>query len=208
MKLSLPEQQLVTFASEQFSEPLTQFLLTGLREEELGQRWQFTITCFDGEGTELRRQVQVISHEPEDGSSCLPRGRDPLVFLALLQLMLRGGLTPDCRLIYEQEDVLRLLGWEDTRETRRGIDEAIKRYFFITFKWKKNGAELARENLSHYTAMERPISEWGTVDDEVNSEVRRVLNRVIFNERFIEQLTRRRLFDIDWNSRHQISLAR
>jgi hypothetical protein len=208
VELSTCEQHVVAFASEQFGEPLTQFLLAGLGEEEVGQRWKFTITYVDGEGTRLRRQVQVISHEPEDGSSCLPRGRDPLVFLALLQLLLRGDQMPNYRLIYEQKDVLRLLGWEDTGETRRRIDDAIKRYFLMTFKWGKSRAELARENLSHYTAMDRPISECRTVDDKENCEVRRVFNRVIFNKYFIEHLKHRRLFDINWNSRRQISLAR
>jgi hypothetical protein len=208
MELSPQEQQIVAFASEQFGAPLTQFLLAGLGEEEVGQRWRFTITYLDGESTRLKRQVQVISHEPEDGSSCLPRGRDPLVFLASLQLLLRGGQTPNYRLIYDQEDVLRLLGWEDTERSRRGIDEAIKRYFLMAFKWKMNRAELARGKLSHYTAMERPISECGTVDDEENGEVRHVFNQVIFNEHFIGHLQRRRLFDIDWNSRRQITHTR
>lgn len=208
MELSPQEQQAVAFASEQFGEPITQFLVVGLGEEELGRRWRFTITYVDRDGARLRRQVEVISHEPEDGSSCLPRGRDPLVFLALLQLLLRGGQTPDCRLIYDQEDVLRLLGWEDTEETRREIVEAITRYFLMTFKWGKNRAELAREKLSHYTAMERPISECGTVDHEETGEMRRVFNQVTFNEHFIGRLQRRRLFDIDWNSRHQITHTR
>lgn len=207
MELLPQERQVVAFASEQFGEPLTQFLLAGLGEEELGQRWWFTITYIDGEGTRLRRQVQVISHEPEDGSSCLPRGRDPLVFLALLQLLLRGAQTPDCRLIYDQEDILRLLGWENTEKTRREIDEAIKRYFLMTFKWGKNRTELAREKVTHYTAMERPISECGTFDKEEDGQVSRVFSQVTFSKTFIEHLKRRRLFDIDWNNGRQITRA-
>lgn len=200
MELSAPEQQVVAFASEQFGEPLTQFMLAGLGEEEVGQRWRFTITYVDGQGAKLKRQVQVISHEPADGSSCLPRGRDPLVFLALLQLLTRGGQISNYTLLYDQEDVLKLLGWEDTKETRRQVDEAIKRYFLMTFKWKMNRAELTRKNLSYYTAMERPISECSTLDEEEAGQSERVFNRIIFNSRFIECLRRRSLFDIVWNS--------
>jgi hypothetical protein len=205
MELSPQEQQVIAFTSKQFGEPLTQFLLAGLGEAEVGQRWRFIITYVDGEGARLKRRVQVITHEPEDGSSCLPRGRDPLVFLALLQLLVRGSQTPGNILIYDQEDVLRLLGWEDTGETRHRIDEAIKRYFLMTFKWRKNRAELTRKNLSHYTAMERPISECGTFDEEEAGQVRRVFNRVTFSKTFIEHLKHRRLFDIDWNNGRQVT---
>ena len=207
MELSPQEQQVVASASEQFGEPLTQFLLAGLGEEEVGQRWRFIITYVDGEGARLKRRVQVISHEPEDGSSCLPRGRDPLVLLALLKLLMRHDQTPDCRLIYDQEDVLKLLAWEDAGETRRQIDEAIERYFLMTFKWKMNRAELSRENLSHYTAMERPISECGTFEEAEDGQVIRVFNRVTFSKTFIEHLKHRRLFDIDWNNGCQITHA-
>lgn len=206
MKLSPHEQQVIAFASEQFGQPLAQFLLAGLGEQEVGQRWHFAITYVDGEGTRLKRRVQVISHEPEDGSSCLPRGRDPLIFLALIQLFIRNTQAANYELVYDQEDVLNLLGWDDTEETQLEVNEAIKRYFLMTFKWRMNRTELARKNLSSYTALERPISECGTFE-EGEGPSRRTSGRVIFSETFIEQLKRRRLFDIDWNNKRQLTRA-
>lgn len=205
LELTNAERGLVESTREEFGEPLTQFLLAGLGEQELGQRWRFTISYVDGEGTRLKRRIQVISHEPEDGSSCLPRGRDPLVFLALLQLFIRNTQASDHGLVYDLEDVLKLLGWGNAQKSRREIDEAIKRYFLMIFKWGKNRAELAREKLSHYTTMERPVSECGTVDDEVDGEMKRVFNKVIFNRQFIEHLKQRSLFEIEWNSVQTVS---
>jgi hypothetical protein len=207
MELSVPERQLVAFASEQFGEPLCQFLLAGLGEEEVAPRWRFTITYVDEEGKRLKRQVQVISHEPEDGSSCLPRGRDPLVLLALLRLLLQNDQANDCVLLYDQEDVLKLLGWEGTPENRGEIDEAARRYFLLFFKWGLNKTELARRKLSSYNAMESIISERGTLDREEEGRVRRVFNRVTFNDIFIRHLKRRRLFDIDWSSSRKMTGA-
>lgn len=207
MKFSPLEQRVVAFASEQFGEPLTRFLLAGLGEREVDRRWRFTISYGGGEGSELERRIQVISHEPEDGSSCLPRGRDPLVFLALLQLLMSVVRTPDYELLYDQEGVLEILGWSDTPEARIEMDRAVKRYFLMFFKWEMNRAELARENLAYYTAMERPISECENLDEEENGRARRVSNRVVFNDIFIEGLRRRRLFHIDWNEGIQITRA-
>src|SRR5436309_1958769 len=89
--LSRPERRLLRFALDTFGEPLSRFLLAGLGEEKVGRRWRFTITYVDDEGAKLKWRVQVITYEPEDGSSCLPRGRDPLVLLALLRLSWRKG---------------------------------------------------------------------------------------------------------------------
>lgn len=204
--LTTAERKIIESTREEFGEPLTQFLLAGLGEQKVGQRWRFTISYVDGTGVRLKREVQAISHEPEDGSSCLPRGRDPLIFLALIQLFIRNTQAADYELVYDQEDVLNLLGWDDTEETQFEVNEAIKRYFLMTFKWRMNRTELARKNLSSYTTLERPISECGTFE-EGEGQSRRTSGRVIFSETFIEQLKRRRLFDIDWNNKRQLTLA-
>jgi hypothetical protein len=204
MELSAPEQHLLNFISEQFGEPLSQFLLAGLGEEEVGQRWRFTITFVNPEGTKLKRHVQVLSHEPADGSSCLPRGRNSLVLLALIQLLIRSSTASQHSLLYAQEEVLNLLGWDDNQETRGEIDETLRRYSLMMFKWKMNRSEAAHNKLSYYTAMERLISEYGTVDEEEEGQMKRVFNRVIFNSNFIEHLKHRSLFGINWNSGLQL----
>jgi hypothetical protein len=84
LELSTTEQRLIEFAREEFSEFLTRFLLAGLGEESTGRKWKININ-YAGEGKSLKRQVQALSHEPEDGTALLPRRRNPLVLLALLR---------------------------------------------------------------------------------------------------------------------------
>ncbi len=208
MKLTPSEQHLIDFAREQFGEYLSQFLLTGLGEDKLGQRGRFTIAYNGDDNARLKRQVQVITHEPLDGSSLLPRRRDPLVLLALLHLLPNGDQASPNSLEYKQEDVLSLLGWKDTKKARREIDEAVRRYFLLTFKWKMNKHELARRKLSYSTSSEGLISENNIVNEEDADSVqrKRVFNRVVFNDYFMEQLRGRSLFGIDWKGVRSVLL--
>jgi hypothetical protein len=195
MRLSAPELRLVNFACEQFGEQLSQFLLTGLGEEEISQRGRFTITYKCGENSYLERHVEVITYKPADGSSYLPRGRHPLVLIALLHLLMNGTQGSLNTLRYEQEEVLSLLGWKDTRKARREIYDAVERYFKLTYQWKMNKSELASAKLKFFTANETMLSEYTSIDTEDGKSA-----RVVFNEHFIEELLRRSLFGINWNS--------
>jgi hypothetical protein len=122
------ERRLLKFALDTFGEMLGQFLLTGLGKKKVGQRWNLTITFTGDGGTAQERHLRVITHEPLDGESLLPRDRDPLVLLALLRLLLHRRRDAKPILTYQQEDVLHLLRWGDTVEARREIDGAIERY--------------------------------------------------------------------------------
>jgi len=206
MNLSAPEQRLLDFAREQFGEQLSQFLLAGLGEEIVGQRGCFDITYDSSENAVLKRHVEVITYEPADGSSYLPCGRHPLVLITLLHLLLKEDQASSNNLHYEQKDVLRLLGWKDTQKAREEIEEAVKRYFFLTYKWKMNKGELTRSKLSFYEADCSLISENKLIDEEAREPGReRLLNQAIFNEHFIKQLLCRSLFSIDWSNVRSIS---
>jgi len=200
MELSAPEQRLLEFSREQFGEHLSQFLLAGLGEENLGPRGRFVITYAGGGDSLLERQVEVITYEPADGSSYLPRGRHPLVLLALLRLLMDGGRGSLNALRYEQAEVLSLLGWEGTEEARGEVDEAVARYFKLTYKWKMNKSELAASGLSFYTADEAMMSEYTSMYTEAEKST-----HLIFNEHFIKQLLGRSLFGIDWNKVRSVS---
>jgi hypothetical protein len=179
-----------------------------LGEEGAGRRWLFTITYAGGDGARLQRRVEAISHEPADGPALFPRRRDPLVLLALLRLLLSGGHASWYELSYDRRDVLSLLGWGDSREEASEIDEAVERYSLITFRWGMSRAELARSNLSSYTAKEGVISEYRTIDEgEQEGQMRRVVNWAVFSSQFIEGLKRRTLFEINWNRVTSVSYA-
>lgn len=204
MELSAPERWLLDISCARFGEQLTRLLTAGLGEENVGQRWRFTITYKGTGGRLAKRYVEAISHEPEDAPALLPRGRDPLVLLALLQLLEGGVSEPRYTLTYDLTDVLSILGWGDTSEARAEIDGAIRRYFFLMFSWKMGRAELACEGLAFYTAIERVVSECEVVN-EGREDQRRVLNRVIFNSNFVERMTGARLFGVDWNCVSSVS---
>lgn len=201
MKLSAPEQRLLDFAHEQFGEHLSQFLIAGLGEEQVGQSGRFTITYASSENVALKRHVEVITYEPADGSSSLPRGRNPLVLIALLHLLMTDNQGALNMLRYEQEEVLSLLGWKDTWKARREIDEAVRRYFLLTYQWKMNKSEMLRDRLTFYTANEALISAHESISREDGES-----SRIVFNEHFIEHLLSRSLFGIDWNNVRSVLL--
>lgn len=196
-RLSGNEQRLLNFAIDRFGARLGRFLLAGLGEESVSQRWDFAITYAAGERV-LRRRVQGITYEPEDGPSLLPRRRDPLVLLALFSLLPRGGPQPRHRLSYGPSALLRLLGWRDGHEAQGEIDGAVERYSLLTYVWEADPAELAPRNLSRFKARESIISEYHVSGLEEEKE--HPPNLVVFNPHFIEQLEQKSLFGIDWDT--------
>lgn len=208
LRLSRPERRLLKYAHDTFGEPLSRFLLSGLGEEGEARRWLFVIT-FTGEGGDvLRRRLYVEADElaPEIMTS-LPRGREPLVILALLRLRVRGHKPPPASLFYDQEEVLKLLGWEDTAESRLRIDEAIDRYTYLAYRWALSRKELSARNLSFYRSRERFVSGYGYHDvEEEEGRMKRVSNRVDFNAAFLKELMNRSLFQVDWNGIQSLSI--
>ncbi|MCA1566116.1 MAG: hypothetical protein LC803_10860 [Acidobacteria bacterium] len=203
------ERRILKFSLDTFGEMLSQFLLTGIGRKKVGQRWYLAIS-FTSESRSLwKRQVQVITYEPLDGESFLPQGRDPLVLLALLLLLLHKPHAEKPVLSYTHEEVLQLLGWDDSEGVRHEIDEAIHRYSLLMYLWEKSQDELAGINHSHYKARERMISEYETTDREVGAhgEIKRIANRLIFNDYFIRGLLQRTLFDVDWNKARSVKLV-
>lgn len=200
--LNRHERRLLKFALGTFGEALSRFLLTGLGEEAVEPRWHFTVAYAGGDVDAYEGRLQVITHEPLDGQSLLPRWRDPLVLLALLRLLLHPGQESMAPLTYEPGDVLRLLGWPDDQDARRELDEAVGRYSYLTYKWEMSGAGLSRRGLSLLKGREQVLSSYTTVDEEAGGagRARRVFSRVVFNTAFIDSLRRRSLFDVDWNN--------
>jgi hypothetical protein len=200
LQLSGRELLLLRFALDTFGEQLSRFLLAGLGAEATAPRWRFVVAYTDSPGSTYRFRVDVITHEPSDGSSLLPRGRDPLALIALLRLLPLGREDSTTCLLYEHKDILELLGWDDSEEARREVDGAIDRYCYLTYLATAKGAELERLNLASYKITERPISSFSTVDEEEEGgTLKRISNRVTFSEFVINGLTRRSLLGIDWN---------
>lgn len=97
---------------------------------------------------------------------------------------------------------MELLGWADTPDYRLSIDEAVGRYVDLSYRWSLGAEELAEQHFAHYRGWARFISGCGYRDaeEEASGQMRRVSNRVDFADESINELMRRSLFGVDWNS--------
>jgi hypothetical protein len=198
--LSRQERSLLRFALDRFGVPLSRFLLSGLGEEDEASLWLFTITFTDQSGVMRRREIKVEAEDYPDEPRLLPRRREPLVMLALLRLFMEDRVRSSSGLWYGQEQVLNLLGRDNTAESCASIDEAVKRYARLSYGWGLGRDELAEKRLSFYEAEARFITGYGSYDEEEGGELRRAARRVDFASEFVDELARRTLFGIDWNA--------
>jgi hypothetical protein len=202
------ERRLLKFALDRFGEMLTRFLLTGYGEANVAPWCKFSITFTGEDGTLQKRRLQTITHEAADGSSRFPRGRDPLVLLALLRLLLDDPWRENDLLIFREAAVFQLLGWEDTPEHLAEIDEAIRRYHQLTYIWEMNASELARNDLDEYEAAESLIAGHRTRGNRTKEgRVERIYNGVTFGVGIVDSLVQRLLFEVPWDKVKSIKLA-
>jgi hypothetical protein len=200
MRLSAPEQRLLDSSRELFGEHLSQFLLTGLDEEDEAQTWLITVTFVDEKFVDQCREIKVEADDRPDTAALLPRRREPLVILALLQLLIVDREMSSASLYYETEEVLGLLGWEDSVKSRFTVDEAIERYSNMSYNWRLSSKELEERTLSFYNSQSRIVSGYDRYEVEMEGRSKRLPSIVDFGAPFVEGLVARRLFDIDWNN--------
>lgn len=208
LDLSIAEQKLVVFAREEFGEFITQFLLAGLGKEEMVQSHLFTITTISSEGTEEKHLIQVLADERPDIATCCPRQREPLVLLALLRLLATFNEGTSASSVYTHEGIINLLGWKNNSESNLIIDDAIGRYFDLSYEPIINENELSRKRLLFLKSRERIIVGY-RLDDDLIEEVQyeKTIRRVDFNVDFMKRLKARALFSFDWNSVRSITPA-
>lgn len=199
--LNRREWQLLKFALGRFGEPLSRFLLMGLGEDETPSQRIFTVAFADKDGARYERRISVTA-EDRDSSllPCLPRGREPLALLAFLHLLVEGRKLSSFALEYEQQEVLRLLGWEDTEETRQALDDTVGRYFCLDYRWGLSREELDAQGLAFYNAASRLVSASGSDSVREGERVRRVRSEVAFSDVFVKELLGRSLFGVNWDA--------
>lgn len=116
------EHDLLDAARRVLGGNLFEFLLSGLGEPHHPRR-RSTATSISEHGPGLTYQLEVIA-ETEKG---LPGGRDPAVMAALLHMLLTGGRGQD-EVVYSDGELLAVLSWPDTRESRLAVKAAFERY--------------------------------------------------------------------------------
>ncbi len=193
------ERVLLKFALDKFGEQLSKFLLSGFGEDNAAARWLFTIEFSGERGVRYSREVQVKADDRPDIVPSVPRHKEPLVVLALLWLMIVDRKLASSTLSYDQEEVLGLLRWKDTRESRLSIDEAVQRYSLLSYEWALDERELAEADLSFFHGSSRFISGYGYETAEESGEIKRTANHVEFSAAFIKGLLGRSLFGINWD---------
>src|ERR1044072_8276421 len=102
---------------------LFEFLLSGMGEPHHPRRC-YTAESIREHGRGLTYQLEAVAGS-EKG---LPGGRDPLVMAALLHLLWTGGKGRD-EVVFKEEELLGLLSWSDTRESRLAVEAAVERYY-------------------------------------------------------------------------------
>jgi hypothetical protein len=117
------EHDLLDTARRVLGSNLFEFLFSGLGEPHY-PRMRFTAASIREHGAALTYQLEAVA-ESEKG---LPGGRDPLVMAALLHLLWTGGRRKD-EVVFREEELLGLLSWPDTPESRLAVEAAVERYF-------------------------------------------------------------------------------
>jgi hypothetical protein len=117
------EHDLLDIARRVLGDNLYKFLLSGLGGPH-DRRRRYTVRSIREQGAGLVYQLEAVS-ESEKG---LPGGRDPVVMAALLHLLWTGERGRD-EVVFRDEELLRLLSWPDTRESRLAVKAAVERYY-------------------------------------------------------------------------------
>ena len=200
LQLSAHERVLLEFTLDQFGESLTRFLLTGLGEDETVTEGLFIVRFSGKQGVRYSRHIRVrADYRADIVVRCLPRQKEPLVMLALLWLLMKERQMSSFTLTYEQEEVLRLLGWEDAKASRHRIDEAVKRYCSLYYEWTLGEREMGEKKLTFYDGWARFVTGRGGETVEEAGELKRVSSFVWFDEMFVREMLSRSLFVINWN---------
>jgi hypothetical protein len=180
--------------------PLSSFLLAGLGEEETARSWLFSVIFDDDSGVPRQRVIRVEADERSEIDTSLPGRKEPLVLMAFLWILMRERRSPVTQLSYGREEVLRVLGWDETPELLSVVDEAVDRYVNLTYTWTLSAEELAERKLNKYRGWTRFVTGCGHVDYEDDDGVRkRESSYVSFSEEFIRELRRRSEFEVRWD---------
>ena len=200
MMLSAYEQRLLNFATDQFGEPLSRLLLTGLGEENESRHCILKVTFTDDKGVNRNREIVVEADDRPDLVPSLSRGREPLVMLALLRLLIVDRGLSSTSLSYEIEEVFGLLDWRYSPESQMVIARTIERYANLSYFWRLSAEELAERNLSFYEGESRFVSGYCHYTEEERGRSLLVSGSVDFNRVFIEELMQGTLFHVHWKS--------
>jgi hypothetical protein len=122
------EDELLDSARRVLGGNLSEFMLCGLGEPHHPRRHFTAMSVRTGRPGGVY-QLELVS-ESDEG---LPGGREPLVMAALLHLLWTGGKGRD-EVIFRDEELLEILSWPDTTESRSVVESAVTRYYCAAYR--------------------------------------------------------------------------
>jgi hypothetical protein len=194
--LTEAEHDLLDTARRVLGGNLFEFLLSGLREPHHPRR-RYTATSIREHGQGLVYQLKSVA-ETDKG---LPGGRDPLVMAALLHLLLTGGRGRD-EVVFSDEDLLGILSWPDTLESRLTVEAAVERYYDAAYHRTSreslglDGGEMVSAQVQKLVTGYETTEEWevGTLREKRKSTI------LHFTTKLVEEVsgTRKYFLGIDF----------
>jgi hypothetical protein len=192
------ERELVAYTKRTFGEHLGALLLCGYGEDRAPSSRDFAVELTDESDAVTRLRLMFVAEGPAGTTPSLPRLKEPLVLLALMQLLMDGGSGAAA---YESHlvcgDVPALLGWDETDESRETVAAAVTRYFH-TFYQLAGGSDTGGRGAQGLTRKLRLLSGYEVGDGVGSGEDGGAKCSVAFAPDFSEALRRGELLGIDW----------
>ena len=99
-----------------------------------------------------------VAEAPAASEPSLPKGKEPLVLMALLRLLLRGAGSLTGRCYYDHHSLLELLEWGDTETARAAVTGALTKYFHSFYQLSGGKGAAAGRGFGNHTSKVRPLA--------------------------------------------------
>jgi hypothetical protein len=186
-------QRLISYFEQTLGKPLTTVLLSGYGEEQCPDSYAYRIETVNPstESKSIHRLALA-----SDSAGLMPVRDEPLVLLSILKLCLELGedssfARPD---LFE---IFKCLGWEESAQTYRLIQQAMRKYYLITIQTSSLTEFQGTDKKVVETEEIRIINSLWMSDEERAGEALASLE-VMFNEDFIQGVREKRLVSIEW----------
>lgn len=192
------ENEVIETARRKLGRNLSTFLLAGYGETYETKKRAFTTLKYES-GTKITYRFETIN----DGELGLPSGKSPAVFAALLCLCSTQSKRIG-EVLFDADQIVRMLGWTDLPDARLLIEHGVEQYFSTGYY--KVSKHLPKYDLldGRYSRYIRLVEYYKTyseiLNDDPATETLSILVR--FAPGFIEGIAteQKYFFDLDFES--------
>jgi len=204
MRSLAKERQVIDNITNVFGPHLTTLLLAGYGDCETKHSFAIELKT-EQDGIALMHWVEVRS----DLSSGLPKGKEPLVLLALIASLMRGGKSLGSTLWVPAISVQRILGWEDSAENTGIVNSGLHKYFNLCYVRIDDLGNDGLRSGGYLMGFYRLISSYESSKRGNNSFDLTTLkcHRLVMRKNLLNDLLRGTLFGIDWKSVTSLSVC-